>query len=360
VVTVEAMLASFWPDLLAPTLAQTVDNVDELTRSAQAWRTALEAGGDGEMERTEVQTAWTEAMRSWQAMELLQVGPAAEPLSANGGLGIRDNLYSWPSTNPCRVDQETVEENWNDADFFTINVSNVMGFDAIEVLLFTSDEENNCAIPININADGTWDALGVDGVRLNRAAYTIALSEQMAVELAELETAWSPEGGDFQGVLTTPGNDVYEDRMVALNALYDALFYLETSVKDRKLGWALGYNDCGQDDCSAYAESPFAGMSTHWVEQNLTTFRALFMSGFYDLLVSFDEQTLADDMVAALDNADAAVLTLGDALPTTTSDDAAEGDAFYQAVKQVTDLVKGDLATVLTLQIPAEATGDVD
>lgn len=362
--TLEAILASFWPDLLAPTLAQAVDDVDELTRSAQAWLSALEAGGDGEMERTEVQTAWTDAMTSWQAMEILQVGPAASSLSAGGGMDIRDNLYSWPSTNPCRVDQETVEENWNDDDFFTVNLVNVMGFDAMEVLLFTSDEENSCAIPIDINADGTWDALGSDGVRLNRAAYSLTLSEQMAVELISIQTAWSPNEEDFHASLSNAGNDVYANQTAALNALYDALFYLETSVKDRKLGWSLGYNDCGQDDCSSYVESPFAGKSTVWVAQNLTTFRALFMgvdgAGFYDLLIDFGETALADSMVASLDDADAAALTLGNTLPTTKSDDAAEGDALYQAVKQVTDLLKGDVATILTLQIPSEAAGDVD
>jgi predicted lipoprotein len=364
VAIVEAILASFWPDLLAPTLAQAVDDVDELTRSTQAWLTELEAGEDGVTARADVQTAWINAMTSWQAMEVLQVGPAASSLYADGGMDIRDNLYSWPSTNPCRVDQETVEGNWDEDDFFTVNLVNVMGFDAMEVLLFSSDEENRCSTPIDINADGTWDALGDDGVRLNRAAYSLSLSEQMAVELSSIQTAWSPKEENFHAILNTAGNDVYANKTAALNALYDALFYLETSVNDRKLGWSLGYNDCGQDDCSDYLESPFAGNSTVWVAQNLTTFRALFMgvdgAGFYDLLTTFDEVALADELVTALDTADSAASLLSDALPTTQSENAEDGDALYDAVKRVTDLLKGDIATVLTLQIPSEAAGDVD
>ena len=173
--------------------------------------------------------------------------------------------------------------------------------------------------------------------------------------------------GQFPRPADIPGQGIFNGEIVAQGIFVgpaDALFYLETSVNDRKLGWALGYNDCGQDDCSDYIESPFAEKSTVWVAQNLTTFRALFMgvegAGFYDLLTTFDEAALADDMVTALDTVDTAASLLSDALPTTQSENAEDGDALYEAVKQITDLLKGDIATVLTLQIPSEAAGDVD
>ena len=35
-----------------------------------------------------------------------QLGPAASALTT-GGEGLRDEVYSWPTVNPCRVDQET-------------------------------------------------------------------------------------------------------------------------------------------------------------------------------------------------------------------------------------------------------------
>ena len=38
----------------------------------------------------------------------------------------------------------------------------------------------------------------------------------------------------------------------------------------------------------------------------------------------------------------------------------ADVEALHAAVKRVADALKGDIATVLTLQIPAEAAGDND
>ena len=361
-----ALLTAFWPHVLEPALFQAEDDVDALTVSIAEWDNALEMGMDGETERGAVKETWIGAMESWQAIEMLLVGPAASSLTASGGEDIRDNVYSWPTINPCRVDQETVEANWTDSDYFTVNLVNVFGFDAMEILLFTSDEDNSCSTLIDINDEGTWDALGINGVRQHRAQYAHALSQQMAVEIQRLQDAWRPESGNFNATLTSAGseNDFYATDLEALNALFDALFYLETEVKDRKMGWALGYADCGQEDCSAFIESPFAGLSTQWIAQNLSTFRSLYRggegAGMHDLLYSIGEEQVADAMVEALDAADAALQKVPDDLYAAQMSHPEETENAYLALKAVTDLLKGDMATVLTLDIPQEASGDID
>ena len=108
-------------------------------------------------------------------------------------------------------------------------------------------------------------------------------------------------------------------------------------------------------------ETPLAGGSQQWLASNLKGFRALFIGGeglgMSDLLASVGHQDLADQVIDALDEADAAVAELDAPFDTV---DSAKLTAAHAAVKKVTDLLKSDIATVLTLQVPLEAAGDND
>jgi hypothetical protein len=72
------------------------------------------------------------------------------------------------------------------------------------------------------------------------------------------------------------------------------------------------------------------------------------------------EEALADALLAALDRATLAAEALPGDLPTAMEADPAAVVALEAAVKEATDLLKGDVATVLRLQLPAEAAGDND
>ena len=80
----------------------------------------------------------------------------------------------------------------------------------------------------------------------------------------------------------------------------------------------------------------------------------------YDLLVSVEEDALANSVLERLDEADAAVATLTAGLNDTVRSDPDKLREVYDAVKGVTDLVKIDIPTVLSLQVPSEAAGDND
>ena len=76
-----------------------------------------------------------------------------------------------------------------------------------------------------------------------------------------------------------------------------------------------------------------------------------------DLLAAVGREDLAREVIVALDDADTAVADLDAPLDTV---DAAKLTAAHTAVKTVADLLKSDVATVLTLQVPSEAAGDND
>lgn len=360
--TVSALLAEVGPQAILPALADFQTEVDDLTTRLIAWENVLESG-TGTDELVSAQTQWQATMAAWQRLEVMQIGPAGSSLTAIGGADLRDEIYSWPTINPCRIDQETTYEVWNDADYFTTNLVNSYGLDALEHTLF-SGLDNTCPGQVDINADGTWDAMGESGLVANRAAFSIVLSEQLAAQAAELTAAWSPDGADFSGQLGGTIDGPYTSEQEALNAVYDALFYLETVTKDRKLGMPLGISDCGEDLCPEDVEGLTSGTGIDAIVANLDGFEELFTGGegigFDDLLTDLGHGDLSVQILTDLDAARALALTIDAPLDDAVVDQTAEIESLYDAIKAVTDTLKGDLATVLALSIPSEAAGDND
>ena len=353
------MLEDAWPTAIEPALANAEDKVAALKAAITAWASDS-ASADA---RDIAKDAWIEAMRAWQELELMQVGPAASSLKAVGGENIRDEIYSWPTTNPCRIDQATARFEFESSTFFDDALVNAVGLDGLETVLFSTPNENSCSSNSGINREGTWSSLGADGVAQARADFGQALVTEVEADLQRIRDAW--EGG-FGNELATAGqgSESFDTSVKGVNAIYDGLFYIETFVKDRKLGWPLGLRSCGAEDCTDEVESLASGLSHEWLAANLEGFRALYTGGegigMYDLLVSVDEDTLADSVLQKLDDADAAVATLTAGLNDTMRSDTEKMEEVHDAIKDVTDLVKVDIATVLSLTVPAEAAGDND
>lgn len=358
------LLASVGPSVVLPALAAFEGEVAVLAGAVDAWQAALAAGGDGEAERATAQEAWVAAMGTWQQLELMQIGPAGSSLSAIGGQDLRDEIYSWPTTNPCRVDQETVAGGYAAADFFEVNLVNAYGLDALETLLF-SGPDNACPNQVDINSSGAWAALGDEGVAAARADYAVAVVAGVADTAARLSTAWDPAGGDFSGKLAlTAGSSPFANEQEALNAVFDGLFYLETATKDRKLAVPIGLQDCAEAACPEDVELWASGTSLEAIEGNLLGFQALFTGGegggFEERLDAAGHADLAQEINARTDAALARVRSMEGPLSDTVVSAPADAQALYDDVKAVSDLLKGDLATVMVLEIPSEAAGDID
>lgn len=319
---VQQVLEAFAPQVLVPALEAVVADADALDA-------ALSTDG--------AQSAFATLMASWQQVEVLQVGPLASSLS--GGEDLRDEIYSWPTVNGCRVDQETVEEDWDSATFFEDNLVNSYGLDALEHLLFAA-AETEC--PEQVGIDDEWAALGEDGIEANRLAYAAAVTSEIRAQASELS------GRDLQ-----PSS---------IDELFAAIFYIDTMTKDRKLAQPLGQMDCEDATCPDDVESLLSGLGAANIAGNLRGFRAAFTggdgTGFDDLLADVGHDDLGVEILAETDEAIAAA----DALTTPLDEAIGSGDveALHDEVKDVTDLLKGDLATVLALQIPVEADGDND
>src|SRR5690606_25386911 len=121
---------------------------------------------------------------------------------------------------------------------------------------------------------------------------------------------------------------------------------------------------CGSDSCTGEIETTLAGGSDTWIAANVAGSRRLFLGGdgvgLDDLLQDLGHGDVADDLSTALDAAEAAATALDLPIDVAVTEDPEAARALYDALKGATDLLKGDLATLLALQIPNEAAGDND
>lgn len=346
--------------VLLPTLEQMASEMDALMGAL----VQLEAAPTDAAARDAVQATFEAAFLTWQRLEVMQIGPMGSSLSAISGEDIRDEVYSWPTVNPCRIDQETVEAGWIEDAWFTDNLVNTYGLDAMEYLLWAPDD-NDCPSQVAINADGTWDDLGPQAIALARAEYALVLGDRVSGQVEALLQTWQEDGGNFVGHLArTTADSPYASDTEALNAVFDALFYLEKITKDRKLATPLGLKDCEVEDCATSVESPWATLGAPAIHANLIGFRALFTggdgAGMDDLLVEVGEEDLANEMISHLDEAIDLAEAMEGSLEDLVRNDPEGVEDLYSAVQKACALLKGDIAVVLTLQVPAEAAGDND
>ena len=315
--------------------------------------------------------AWLTAMASWQRAEQLRFGPAARTADP-GGQNLRYEIYVFPLANPCHVDQTIADKSYAAASFPT-SLSNARGLSAIEYLLFHTGSDNACSPSFAINANGTWAALTGAELAQRRAEYAAAAASDVLARATALVHAWEPGGGDFTSQLTAAGkaSGVFAMDQDALNAVSDALFYVEHEVKDLKLGWPLGLvPDClnSPDPCPGDVESRYARVSTDHLRQNLAGFRDVFEGcgpghsglGFDDWLREVSAGDLATRMLDALAGAQRAVDTLSPPLEDALVSDIEAARAVHTAVKALTDLLKTEFVSVLDLELPASAEGDND
>jgi len=335
------ILAHTGPYVVEPAVGVFVTEARLLHAAVRTWSLDRD-----DMSRAAAQDQWRVTMLAWQYLEGMQFGPAGSEYLA-GGHGLRDEIYSWPWSSSCRVDQVLVYADWSESSFFEDPPPySAYGLDAIEYLLFESSTENTCPDSVDINADGTWDALGDEAIARARAEMATVLVENVVEVGTELYEGWS----DGFSASLAGGSDAQS--VEALNTMFYAMRYMESYVLIGKLCHPLGLSGCPDEPISPDDFEHIRSMiSTEAVHSNLLGFRDLFTgrsgAGLDDLLVWSGYGSLADDFLMELD--EAIGLAAG---PDFTSDDARVLE-LYEEVQDVTVLLFGDIATVLTLRNPS-------
>jgi predicted lipoprotein len=359
-------------------LAELADNVILPTyRAFHAASLALESAAEAHAgsltvdDLTTLQGAWRQAMTVWQHAEVLQIGPAGSMTTALGGEDRRSEIYSWPTVNACRVDQELTEEAHTDPDIFNEELVNVRGLDAMEYLLFSVLEVNQCKVQSAINSSGGWQELLDSGLLpAKRATYVHTLSVLVEREAKELLEVWESDQTGFLAELTSAGvsSEVYATAHTALNAVSDAMFYVDKQTKDMKLAHPVGISACNEATCPDALESLWAHHSRENVLSNVEALQWLFHGGpdadqalgFDDVLLEMGNPELAADLTVKLTEAVSALSVIELSFVEALSTDPEAVVGVYAAVKSVTDLLKTEFVGMLDLEIPNRAAGDND
>jgi predicted lipoprotein len=350
-----------------------LDRLVEFERVSESLVSATEraaTSGDAR-DRESARDAWRVVMRSWEELEVVQVGPAGLPLYALGGRALRDEIHPWPLVGFCAMDQDLVTAAYADAALLGAEPVNGRGLPAIEYALFTDDPGNGCAASHPLNTGGAWVALGDSEIARRRLVFAHTAAVVVAQHARELRIAWDPAGEDFLGTFRTAGagSPIYTTARSALNGLSDALFYLYKEVADYKLGTPAGvYVDCPTATCPDNVESPWSDSSLEHVRVNLEAFRDAYLGapapepgfGFDDLLRGMGASEVDTRMQAAIATAFAAFDPIEGPLETAVDSDHADVVALHDAIRAVANIFRNEVLVLLELMLPNRVEGDND
>jgi predicted lipoprotein len=248
--------------------------------------------------RAQAQQAWLDTMAGWQQAEMMQMGPLLD----NAGQ-LRNQIYSWPTFSRCGIDQDVVynqdgviNQDQNRPYAISERTATRRGLFAIGHVLFNEQLAHHCSVANDALAD--WNNRTDLARRQARCEFAVVASEDVLSSSAQLLQAWQGDNG-FANELKNTGQSGsrFSTTHEALNHISDALFYIDTIVKDKKLAEPIGIfsNSCGASACPEDVESLDAKSSLDNIRNNLAAFEALIMGN----LDAEQEGTGFDDFLDA-------------------------------------------------------------
>jgi predicted lipoprotein len=333
------------------------DGLCQNLASASPWATAV----------APVQTEWKETMALWQEVEAFQFGPLADEAST-----LRYDIYTWPLINACAVDRQVALMAQNQAAYALSSNDSTKSLSAMEYLLFDNDNLHACKDTVE-ETQG-WNEKPEASRLALRCDYLKLLAADLVTQAENLKNKWNDGTQGYHYQLIAAASD--SELQSRINIISDSLFYLDATVKDKKLGAPLGLNvSCRTGVCPELVEHPFSKESLRAVRHNVLGFQAAFQAGFDDYLKAAGGEELAIQMEVDLEKAASTAKTLTEqgtlsdfiasldqaACAATTADDRkSEICALYQDIKAITDELKTEFVAILKLTTPAQSSGDND
>ena len=319
------------------------------------------------------ESAWKQTMDAMQATEMHVIGPAA---ANEGARRHRILSYSLEPLSTCGTDEIATNYLAENSTFdITTRSVNQRGLGGIEYLVFNSDLQHTC--PPQVPGTATWNGLSEDSRKVARCRAAVALAADTASAAQQINDLWNSDYRDEFTSESDAGNN--------LQTLTDALFYLDTGVKDKKLGIPLGINDaCSSITCANNIESRYSNYTADNLANNLASFLNIFRGGdgigFADQIT---EEGFADVSQEFISDINAATTALSNiTVPIydqvlsidTTGEEAQCANAFanpdtpddlsactvYGLIKRVTDALKIDFVTIVNVNLPDGAQADND
>lgn len=360
----EQMLSDIVEFSVQPVVAALSVQTQNLATKTTAYCGALTTANEAST-LAEAKTAWQETMNVWQQLEVMQFGPVK---------AARDDFYTWPLNDSCKVDEEVVFSLNDGYDISTGVTPARRGLDGLEYLLFNTDMGISCAPANTTPALTTWDVKTDVAKRVDRCAFADKIATDLVARSAALTT--SINGFD----LSTSAGSLHG----AANLVSDALFYIDKKTKDAKLVAQLPQttDDTFKPNNLEFKFSTYAKESIY---NNLVAAKAILTAnnhtGLAQYLIAAGQNSLATDMLAKIDTAINSsstiaindsfrnIMTAASSADVNTCINAVSGSAVGNLeklctldddIKSFTDDLKGQFVLTLSFTVPSDAEGDND
>lgn len=361
----EDMLSDIVEFAVQPLVTDLVTKTEALSTKTTAYCEALTGANDEAVALAEAKIAWQETMTTWQQLEVMQFGPVKSS---------RDDFYTWPLNDSCKVDEEVVFSLANDYDISTGVTPARRGLDGLEYLFFNTEMAISCAPENTTAALGNWDSKSDADKLEDRCGYAEKIAVDMVVRSQSLKTSLT----SFD--IATSEGSLHE----AANTVSDALFYIDKKTKDAKLSAQLPQK-AGETFKPDALEFEFTSYAKESIHNNLIGAKALLTAnnndGLTQYLIAAGQTSLATDMISKIDTAIASssnsaitdsfrnIMTGTDATDVTACINAVSGSAVGNLeklctldddIKSFTDDLKGQFVLTLSFTVPSDAEGDND
>lgn len=375
----QAIFTAVADEVFIPSYQSFADQTESWSSTENAVSAYCSAiGTDSESEAlAAAQSQWRAVMAQWQQIEMYQFGPITD-----NGSNMRQRIYSWPdSISSCAIDQQVVLAAADDDYDISGQVNQARGLDTLEYLLFNRDLTHTC--PSQITTVDNWNSLTETVQKRTRCEFAERVAADVHDNANTLLKSWRADGGNFRQALINSGSEggAFETQTAAMNALSDALFYADKNTKDEKLGVPLGLHpDCDALTCAQARESIYSNNSLENIKNNLIGFRSVYTTAFEPQLdgKNFPEygdeiRQYVDDAIAAIDANDSTLASdiaqiedegsEATCINAANNPDQALGNfscTLHGKIKRLTNELKGDFITIISLNLPRRVEGDND
>ncbi len=342
----QAMLRDLGDNVILPTYRDFASRTSALNTSATAFCAAPDAAS-----LTALQAEFGNAKEPLKEAEAFAYGPHIEQPWRLAPLVDR-----WPPDAPDVADVLAGDDELTDA-FIEITGGDNKGLPAIEVLLFGGDLPGEGVAPRDNAA--VLEAFGNE----RRCAYLTALTRNLAAKAQVYVDVWSPEGEDYIGELVDAGNrEVFRSHFDAASTVVDQMIFTVENVRELKVGKPFGKRSSGRLQPAAL-EAPFSGRgiadALAAIRSSENIYRGSYGGneglGVRDWLMS-RRPDLDAPIQQAYDDAEAALLAIDGPLREAITEDAANVEEAYQAIKTLQTILASELAGAVGVTVTFNPT----
>ncbi len=285
-----------------------------------------------------LQAAFKNACRAWQACSPYEFGPAEQQI-------MRAHFNTFP-TDTLQINANITGGSYN---LDALANFDAQGFPALDYLLFGLGTDNSAIL--------NWYT--VDTKAAARKAYLTALVTDIKTRTNTVFSAWSPTGSNYVGTFqNSEGVDIGS----ATGSLVNQLNFDLEIIKNNELGIPLGKQTMGSP-LPHKVQAYYSGISAELALLHIKALQAIYLgqsdngngAGLDDCLTQLNAQytngPLNDVIKNQFNAAIAKVQVLSDPLSTSIGTNAAAANDAYNELQKLTVLLKTDMPSAMSVLI---------